>query len=61
MVLLDYHFSSLLVSVCDSSVHLYIRMQRNKGQFTSSKNSEGACGWSSVQESGQDDSPAETS
>ncbi|KAF5455970.1 hypothetical protein F2P56_025491 [Juglans regia] len=38
-----------------------LRMQRNKGQFTSSKQSEGAYNWGTVQESGQDDSPQEAS
>lgn len=37
------------------------RMQRNKGQFTSSKKSEGAYNWGTLQESGQDDSPQEAS
>lgn len=36
-----------------------LRMQRNKGQFTSSKKSEGDYNWGTVQESGQEDSPAE--
>lgn len=36
------------------------RMQRNKGQFTSARKSDGAYDWG-VQESGQDDSPPETS
>jgi hypothetical protein len=38
-----------------------LRMQRNKGQFTSSKKSEGGFDWNAAQESGQDDSPPETS
>ncbi|XP_044510636.1 GATA transcription factor 25 isoform X2 [Mangifera indica] len=39
-----------------------LRMQRNKGQFTSAKKSEGgAFNWGNSQESGQDDSPSETS
>lgn len=38
-----------------------LRMQRNKGQFTSSKKSEGGYNWGAVQESGQDDSQLETS
>ncbi|KAJ0087365.1 hypothetical protein Patl1_08682 [Pistacia atlantica] len=39
-----------------------LRMQRNKGQFTSAKKSEGgAFSWGNSQESGQDDSPSETS
>ncbi|KAH9690288.1 GATA transcription factor 25 [Citrus sinensis] len=39
-----------------------LRMQRNKGQFTSAKKSEGgALGWSNAQDPGQDDSPSETS
>ncbi|KAF8024731.1 hypothetical protein BT93_F1801 [Corymbia citriodora subsp. variegata] len=38
-----------------------LRMQRNKGQFTSSKKSEGESGWGSAQDSGQDDTPQETS
>lgn len=43
-----------------------IRMQRRKGQFTSSRKSEGADLWDTAQdntshESGQDDSPHETS
>ncbi|KAJ4830316.1 hypothetical protein Tsubulata_011292 [Turnera subulata] len=37
-----------------------LRMQRNKGQFTSSKKSDGAYGWGS-QDSGQEDNPQETS
>ncbi|EXB79625.1 GATA transcription factor 25 [Morus notabilis] len=36
-----------------------LRMQRNKGQFTSKK-SEGAYGWGNSQDSGQDDNPPET-
>lgn len=39
----------------------FIRMQRNKGQFTSSKKSEGESGWGSAQDSGQDEAPQETS
>lgn len=39
----------------------YLRMQRNKGQFTSSKKSDGDYSWGTGQESGQDDSHAETS
>jgi len=39
----------------------YIRMQRNKGQFTSAKKSEGGYGWDGVQDSGLDDSQQETS
>ena len=36
-------------------------MQRNKGQFTSAKKSEGgAFSWSSAQESGQEESPSDT-
>ncbi|KAH7567642.1 hypothetical protein ACOSP7_010339 [Xanthoceras sorbifolium] len=39
-----------------------LRMQRNKGQFTSAKKSEGgAFSWGSAQESGQDENPSETS
>ncbi|XP_062025570.1 GATA transcription factor 25 [Rosa rugosa] len=38
-----------------------LRMQRNKGQFTSSKKSDGDYSWGSGQESRQDDSNAETS
>ncbi|KDO81226.1 hypothetical protein CISIN_1g022924mg [Citrus sinensis] len=39
-----------------------LRMQRNKGQFTSAKKCEGgALGWSNAQDPGQDDSPSETS
>ncbi|XP_045828248.1 GATA transcription factor 25 [Trifolium pratense] len=38
-----------------------LRMQRNKGQFTSSKKQDGANGWGTDQDSGQDDSQAETS
>ncbi|KAJ9187020.1 hypothetical protein P3X46_002519 [Hevea brasiliensis] len=38
-----------------------LRMQRNKGQFTSSKKSDGAYGWAGGQDSGQDDSQQETS
>ncbi|KAF2299806.1 hypothetical protein GH714_003539 [Hevea brasiliensis] len=38
-----------------------LRMQRNKGQFTSSKKSDGPCGWGGGQDSGQDDSQQETS
>ncbi|KAK9930195.1 hypothetical protein M0R45_027262 [Rubus argutus] len=38
-----------------------LRMQRNKGQFTSSKKSDGDYSWGTGQESGQDDSHAETS
>ncbi|KAF5462019.1 hypothetical protein F2P56_018063 [Juglans regia] len=38
-----------------------LRMQRNKGQFTSSKKSEGAYNWGALQESGQDDNPQEAS
>lgn len=37
-----------------------IRMQRNKGQFTSSKKSDGAYGWGGGQDSGQDDIQQET-
>ncbi|KAK9269872.1 hypothetical protein L1049_025445 [Liquidambar formosana] len=37
-----------------------LRMQRKKGQFTSAKTPEGAFGWNTVQDSGQDDSPLET-
>ncbi|KAF5746764.1 GATA transcription factor 25 [Tripterygium wilfordii] len=37
-----------------------LRMQRNKGQFTSSKKSDGASSWGSAQDSGQDDNPQET-
>ncbi|KAJ9674042.1 hypothetical protein PVL29_023538 [Vitis rotundifolia] len=37
-----------------------LRMQRNKGQFSSSKKSEGTFSWDSVQDSGQVDSPPET-
>ncbi|GAU46721.1 hypothetical protein TSUD_244140 [Trifolium subterraneum] len=36
-------------------------MQRNKGQFTSSKKQDGANGWGTDQDSGQDDSQSETS
>lgn len=36
-----------------------LRMQRNKGQFTSAKKSEGAYNWGNVPDSGQDDSPPE--
>jgi hypothetical protein len=39
----------------------YIRMQRNKGQFTSAKKSEGGYGWDGGQDSAQDDSQHETS
>lgn len=35
-------------------------MQRNKGQFTSSKKSDGAYGWGGGQDSGQDDIQQET-
>ncbi|KAK7301097.1 hypothetical protein RJT34_11957 [Clitoria ternatea] len=38
-----------------------LRMHRNKGQFTSSKKQDGANNWGTDQESGQDDSQAETS
>ncbi|KAL9394267.1 hypothetical protein Peur_013552 [Populus x canadensis] len=38
-----------------------LRMQRNKGQFTSAKKSEGGYGWDGVQDSGLDDSQQETS
>ncbi|KAK2376171.1 GATA transcription factor [Trifolium repens] len=38
-----------------------LRMQRNKGQFTSSKKQDGANGWGTDQDSGQDDSQSETS
>ncbi|KAH0989092.1 hypothetical protein GBA52_000575 [Prunus armeniaca] len=38
-----------------------LRMQRNKGQFSSSKKSDGDYSWGNGQESGQDDSHAETS
>ncbi|KAJ8762447.1 hypothetical protein K2173_007886 [Erythroxylum novogranatense] len=38
-----------------------LRMQRNKGQFTSSKKAEGADGWAGSQDSGHDDSSQETS
>lgn len=38
-----------------------LRMHRNKGQFTSSKKQDGANGSGTDQESGQDDSQAETS
>ncbi|XP_048226566.1 GATA transcription factor 25 isoform X1 [Ricinus communis] len=38
-----------------------LRMQRNKGQFTSSKKSDGTYGWGGGQDSGQDDSQQETS
>ncbi|KAJ6735654.1 GATA TRANSCRIPTION FACTOR 25, partial [Salix viminalis] len=38
----------------------YIRMQRNKGQFTSAKKSEGGYGWDGGQDSGLDDSQQET-
>ncbi|RVW65593.1 hypothetical protein CK203_033179 [Vitis vinifera] len=34
--------------------------ERNKGQFSSSKKSEGTFSWDSVQDSGQDESPPET-
>ncbi|KAK3231075.1 hypothetical protein Dsin_002956 [Dipteronia sinensis] len=38
-----------------------LRMQRNKGQFTSAKKSEGGgFSWSSAQESGQEESPSDT-
>ncbi|PSS17345.1 GATA transcription factor [Actinidia chinensis var. chinensis] len=37
-----------------------LRMQRNKGQFTSSKKSEGAARWSTAEDSAQDDTPPET-
>uniref|UniRef100_A0A2P2JT47 GATA transcription factor 25 n=1 Tax=Rhizophora mucronata TaxID=61149 RepID=A0A2P2JT47_RHIMU len=37
-----------------------LRMQRNKGQFTSSKKSDGSDGWGGSQDSGQDDSSQET-
>ncbi|KAI4366528.1 hypothetical protein MLD38_022397 [Melastoma candidum] len=37
-----------------------LRMQRNKGQFTSAKKSEGDCGWGSAPDSGQGEMPAET-
>ncbi|KAL5559947.1 hypothetical protein UlMin_036158 [Ulmus minor] len=38
-----------------------LRMQRNKGQFTSAKRSDGSYSWGTIQESGQDDNPPETS
>ncbi|KAJ7965837.1 GATA transcription factor [Quillaja saponaria] len=38
-----------------------LRMNRNKGQFTSSKRSDGSFSWGDVQESGQDDSSSEIS
>ncbi|WCJ35681.1 GATA transcription factor 25 [Euphorbia peplus] len=38
-----------------------LRMQRNKGQFTSSKKSDGTYSWGGGQDSGQDDSQQETS
>ncbi|XP_050212900.1 GATA transcription factor 25 [Mercurialis annua] len=38
-----------------------LRMQRNKGQFTSAKKSDGTYGWGGGQDSGQDDSQQETS
>ncbi|CAN6542912.1 unnamed protein product [Malus baccata var. baccata] len=38
-----------------------LRMQRNKGQFSSSKRSDGDSNWSAGQESGQEDCHAETS
>ncbi|KDP41497.1 hypothetical protein JCGZ_15904 [Jatropha curcas] len=38
-----------------------LRMQRNKGQFTSSKKSDGTYGWGGGQDSGQDDGLQETS
>ncbi|KAF9687436.1 hypothetical protein SADUNF_Sadunf02G0093300 [Salix dunnii] len=38
-----------------------LRMQRNKGQFTSAKKSEGGYGWDGGQDSAQDDSQHETS
>ncbi|KAF9682465.1 hypothetical protein SADUNF_Sadunf05G0111700 [Salix dunnii] len=38
-----------------------LRMQRNKGQFTSAKKSEGGYGWDGGQDSGLDDSQQETS
>ncbi|OWM67689.1 GATA transcription factor 25 [Punica granatum] len=37
-----------------------LRMQRNKGQFTSSKKPDGAVSWGSGNDSGQDDNPQET-
>ncbi|KAI4389828.1 hypothetical protein MLD38_002010 [Melastoma candidum] len=37
-----------------------LRMQRNKGQFTSAKKSDGDCGWGSAPDSGQDELPFET-
>uniref|UniRef100_A0A5B7BXD2 Putative GATA transcription factor 25 n=1 Tax=Davidia involucrata TaxID=16924 RepID=A0A5B7BXD2_DAVIN len=37
-----------------------LRMQRKKGQFTSSKNSEESFSWNTAEDSGQDDSPQET-
>ncbi|TXG52653.1 hypothetical protein EZV62_021822 [Acer yangbiense] len=39
----------------------FLRMQRNKGQFTSAKKSEGGgFSWSSAQEAGQEESPSDT-
>ncbi|CAK7347277.1 unnamed protein product [Dovyalis caffra] len=38
-----------------------LRMQRNKGQFTSAKKSEGGYGWDGGQDSGLDDNQQETS
>ncbi|EOY15484.1 GATA-type zinc finger protein with TIFY domain [Theobroma cacao] len=38
-----------------------LRMQRNKGQFTSSKKSDGAYSWGTSQDSGQDDNLPDTS
>ncbi|TQD93595.1 hypothetical protein C1H46_020803 [Malus baccata] len=38
-----------------------LRMQRNKGQFSSSKRSDGDSNWSAGQDSGQEDCHAETS
>lgn len=48
-------------SVSDSYILYCTRMQRNKGQFTSSKKSEGDYNWGALQESGQDDNPQEAS
>lgn len=67
---MDYvvEFQLFIVVTCATTflaieIHLiFLRMQRNKGQFTSAKKSDGgALVWGSAQEAGQEENPSETS
>ncbi|CAJ2652218.1 unnamed protein product [Trifolium pratense] len=53
--------TSMVKSLINGCLTIHFWMQRNKGQFTSSKKQDGANGWGTDQDSGQDDSQAETS